>query len=61
MYYAIDPEAPEGEYLEFSEGPSEFEEVFELVHCEGNPSENTNFLSEQEAPQESTEEETPKS
>ena len=50
MYYAIDPEAPEGEYSEFSEGPSEFEEVFELVPCEANPSENTNFLSEQGKP-----------
>ena len=50
MYYAIDPEAPEGEYWKFSEGPSESEEVFELVPCEAHPSESTNLFNEQGKP-----------
>ena len=50
MYYAIDPEAPEEDYWEFSEGPSESEEVFEFVPCEANPSASTNLFSEQGKP-----------
>ncbi|XP_022683415.1 uncharacterized protein LOC111257665 [Setaria italica] len=57
---ALDPEAPEEDYWEFSEGPLESEEVFEFVPCEVNPSASANLFNDQEATQEAVEEETPK-
>nr|TKW00263.1 hypothetical protein SEVIR_8G097200v2 [Setaria viridis] len=45
-----DPEAPEEDYWEFSEGPSESEEVFEFVPCEANPSASTNLFIDQGKP-----------
>ena len=50
MYYIVDAEAPEGEFLELSEGPSEFEEIVELIPCEASPSDNANIFIDQGKP-----------
>ncbi|XP_022681701.1 protein STRICTOSIDINE SYNTHASE-LIKE 2-like [Setaria italica] len=45
-----DTEAPEGEFLELLEGPSEFEEIVELIPCEASPSDNANIFTDQGKP-----------
>ena len=50
MYYIVDTEAPEGEFLELSEGPSKFEEIIELIPCEASPSDNANIFTDQGNP-----------
>nr|TKW32361.1 hypothetical protein SEVIR_2G164500v2 [Setaria viridis] len=60
MYYIVDVETPEGEFLDLSEEPSEFEEIVELIPCEASPSGNANIFTDQELQQESAEEEAPK-
>nr|TKW15112.1 hypothetical protein SEVIR_5G212601v2 [Setaria viridis] len=47
LFYS-DAEALEGEFLDLSEGPSEFEEIVELVPCEARSSDNANIFTDQE-------------
>ncbi|XP_022683822.1 uncharacterized protein LOC101763062 isoform X3 [Setaria italica] len=55
-----DTEALEVDFLEVSEEPQEFEEVIELIPCEGGSSKDTNLFVDQETQQGTIEEEVPK-